>query len=70
MAIGVDAGLLLAIAALTDQGIAIFDRLKRVPFMSRDEIVALLGELGVDTNTLIDQVQADLEKLRAEVGGK
>ena len=69
MSIAIDASLLLAIAALSDQAITIIDRLKRAPYMSREELKELLRGMGVDTNVLIDQVQADLEKLRAEMKG-
>lgn len=67
MSIVIDATWLLAIAALSDQAITIIDRIKRSPYMSREELAELLKGMGVDTDELIDQVQADLEKLRAQI---
>ncbi len=69
MSVVVAAEVILAIAALSDQAITIMGRLKTVPHMTREELITLLGEAGVDTDKLIDEVVADLERLRSEVKG-
>ncbi len=69
MSVVVAAEVILAVAALTDQLITITDRLKRVPYMSREELIVLLREAGVDTDKLISEAKADLEKLRLELKG-
>ncbi len=64
-----DAATILFLLALSDQAISMADKLKKLPYMSREEKIALIKEHGGVTDELIDNVQADLEMLRIEVKG-
>lgn len=60
----------MLLMALLDQAITALGKIKQLPHMTREEKVTLIEEMGGLSDELIDQMKAELENLRSQVGGE
>jgi hypothetical protein len=60
----------MLLMALLDQAITALGKIRKLPHMTKEEKVLLIEEMGGLSDELIDQMKAELDKLRTEVGGQ